>query len=115
MRVKPIPRQLLPHSATYYPELPTTDDWENPTGWGPPLILRFVRFEPTTKVVLGKNNQEVQCSLLMYYDVRNSTGATEEYFLVGRRLDWTDGPHTVQSAEKLYESGVLHHWELLLV
>ena len=106
-----IPRRLLIHSAVLKSGK-TVDVWGNDT-WASETSLGHVRFEPTTKMKLSKDNKEIQCSLLMFFDVRNST-PKGTVFALGQTIHWNGVDHDIASIDYLSDTR-LHHVELGLV
>ena len=111
--MKPIPRSLLIHSVTHKTGK-TKDAWGNDTWTTSTPVLR-VRVEPTTKLVKGPDNTEVQLSLLMFHDCRNSSPALETY-TVGDCVTWNGADHIIMTVDTLYDTKAqAHHLELGLV
>ena len=110
---RPIPRALLIHSATHKYGTLADDGWGNMTHPSS-QSLEFVRFEPSTKLVLTKDNQEVQLSALMFFDATNSvpTGTT---FAIGDQVIFDGRTYRVETVEPLYDKSALHHYELGLI
>ncbi|MDL2293207.1 minor capsid protein [Ruminococcaceae bacterium OttesenSCG-928-D13] len=110
--VRPIPRRLLIHSAALKTGK-TEDEWGNPV-WTGEIPLQRVRFEPTEKLKLSKDNKEVQCSLLMFFDTAHST-PSGQHFEVGQSIEWNGFLHEVAFVEFLYDDDRLHHLEVGLI
>lgn len=89
------------------------DRWGNETP-GTAQELRYVRMEPTTKVVRDKNSAEIQLAATLFYDCRNSRphGVT---FAVGDIITFNGQKHQVKIVEPLYDGERLHHYELGLI
>lgn len=112
MEIAPIPKHLLPHSATLIPI--TKDDWGGEID-GEPVELAHVRLEPSREVVLSKENAEQRLKALLFFDAVNSTP---------QGIDWTEGAKVIHNAttyhiasiEVLYALGdTPHHWEIGLI
>jgi len=103
---------MLIHSGTIT-GVTTTDRWGNETTT-PPVDLKFIRIEPTTKIVKDKQNNEIQLSNLMFYDCKNSLpkGAT---FNEDTVITINGKEHTIKVIDKLYDENKLHHYELGLI
>lgn len=112
MAARAIPRRMLIHSAQHKTEK-ATDEWGN-EAWSPGSTLSYVRFEPTNKLAMSKDNNEVQLSLLMFFDTRNSL-PNGRYFSVGECIEWENEEYIIITAERLYDDERLHHWEVGLV
>lgn len=111
--MKPIPRAVLPHTVTL--NIPgQTDTWSRETDQSMGAEIRFVRIEPSSKLVADAQNQQIQLSALLFYDCTNS---------IPRGVDWKQGQQitfnnqqfTVQSVEPLYAARALHHYEIGLI
>lgn len=110
----PIPRELLIHNATHKYGTPAQDDDGN-YDWPNTRTLSRVRFEPSSKLVMTKDNREVQLAALMFFDCHNSTPA-DTTFAVGDQIQQTGGAtYEVVGVEPLYDISGLHHYEVLLV
>ena len=109
---RPIPRALLIHSATHKYGTLADDGWGNMTHPSS-QSLEFVRFEPSSKLVMTKDNNEVQLSAVMFFDCINSVpaGAT---FAVGDQIVFGDRTYHVETVDTLYDR-TLHHYELGLI
>jgi hypothetical protein len=111
---RPIPKSMLIHSATQKYGIPTDDGWGNKT-WPSSRTLSRVRFEPSTKLALTKENQQVQLRAVMFFDCRNSAPLTAA-FAVGDRIQQTGGEeYSIASIEPLSDNRNLHHFEIGLV
>ena len=110
--MRPIPKNLLIHTVT----LAKTEEEDR---WGTESLegmteLRYVRMEPSEKVIRDKNNAEVQLAATLFYDCRNSrpqgiSFQTDDVIFFGEQK------YSVQLAEPLYDGKKLHHYELGLV
>lgn len=110
----PIPRWMLPHSATQRYGAPTKDNWGNETRPNN-RILGYVRFDPASKLVTTKDNREVRLSAIMFFDCRNST-PSEATFAVGDLIEQTNGAkYTVAGGvDPVWEGEKAHHFEVEL-
>ena len=106
--MKPIPKRLLIHAATLRSP-GAMDVWQAPTWEDTPL--KHVRIEPSAKVVLTKDNTEVQLVSTLIYDCVNSSPRGIE-FAAGQRVVWGGRECTVETVEQLYDERHLHHWEV---
>lgn len=109
---RPIPKTLLIHQAKYLTGK-TTDDWGNVI-YANEQPLRFVRFEPSSKLVLSKDNQELQLSLLMFYDQHNSSPAGL-IFEVDEQIEYRGKKYTIVLNDLEHDESGLHHQEVGLV
>ena len=109
--MKPIPKNLLIHSGTIQ-GVTSVDDWGVETV-SEPIELTNVRFEPTSKVVRKKNNEEVQTTSVMFYDCVNSLPKGQS-FTEDTIIKFTNGEYRVVAVDTLYDNSKLHHYEVLL-
>jgi len=109
--MQPIPRQLLIHSAELYNV--TTDRWQEETAT---LVasLSYVRIEPSSKVVLSKDNKEQRLSATLFYDCISSSPRNIA-FTEGQKIDAFQKTYHVVSVDMLYDKLKLHHLEVGLV
>jgi hypothetical protein len=111
--MKPIPKKLLIHTVIHKTGK-SVDEWENPT-WATSTTISHVRVESTRKLVLNKTNQEVQLSLLLFHDLKNSFPAAESYAL-GDAITFDGTDYTITTIDKLYNTNQqAHHLELGLI
>jgi hypothetical protein len=109
----PIPRYILPHSATQ--KYGTSTEAESgAVTWPSSRALSYVRFDPSSKLVLSKENQQVQLSAIMFFDCRNSlpAGAT---FAIGDQISVGSRTYTVVGGdEPIWDARHAHHYEVEL-
>lgn len=106
--MKPIPRSLLPHTATLM--VPGgTDVWQQPI-YAHRQLLR-VRVEPSDKMIAGSDNTQQQLVCTLFFDAQNSAPKGTEF---SRRTEnrverpGNDG----DARRRLYDGQRLHHWEV---
>ncbi len=107
-----IPKRLLIHNVKMYKK-------QNEDKWGKcsensENELRFVRFEPSSKIVRTTNNVEVQLSATLIYDCKNSRPKNVKFEL-DDIISFNGEKHRVQLIEPLYDGKKLHHFEIGLV
>lgn len=108
MRMRPIPRRLLPHSATL--KTPgAADAWQQAIYAQRSLI--HVRLEPSDKIIASNDNTQRQLVCTMFFDCRNSAPRGTEFF-AGQKIVWNEREMTVMTAERFYDGNRLHHWEV---
>lgn len=110
--MRPIPKSLLPHTVGYVKK---TDGGR----WGEvvsdaPLELRYVRMEPSGKIIRDKNNAEIQLAATLFYDCRNSQ-PTDIFFEVDDLIIFNGQPHRIKTVDLLYDRSRLHHIEMGLI
>lgn len=108
-----IPRWARPHTVTYRHY--TGTDIHQKALYDSPITIQYVRMEPTSKVVLSKENTQVQLVSVLFYDCQDSEpvniGFTEldQIIFNGRK-------YTVMSVDILYDKTVTpHHYEIGLI
>lgn len=106
--MKPIPKSILIHSATLTKSV-IENAWGNKSG-GNVTQLKNVRFEPTSKLAVTKDNKQVQLSAIMFYDIKNSTPAVS--FSVDDNISFDNSNYTITTIDKLYDRAKLHHLEI---
>lgn len=108
----PIPKALLIHGADLQ-AVTGKDAWGNET-LSNPVGLKYVRFEPSTKYVKDKQNNEIQLAAVMFYDCRNSR-PKGQIFTDGQIVTFNGEGYRVKLVEPLYDGRRLHHYELGLI
>lgn len=109
--MRPIPRRLLIHSVVYVPPK-SKDPWGKVTP-GQETELRFVRIEPSSKIVRDKNNAEIQLAATLFFDCKNSNPKVE--FQEDDIIIFNGQKHRIALIEPLYDEGKLHHYEIGLI
>ena len=106
----PIPLRLLIHDAVLN-EVETNS-------WGAEqdkllYNLKYVRFEPSTRIVHTSDNADVQCVATLFIDAVSSwpLGVTPS---VGNSVLWEGRRYKVQHVQRLYDDNRLHHLEVEL-
>jgi hypothetical protein len=110
--MKPIPRKLLIHSAVIK-SVTSADRWGKETT-SPDVTLKYIRIEPSSKLVKDKQNNDLQLSALMFFDVKNSLPAGTA-FAQDQIIVFNNREYRVQLIDELYDADKLHHYELGLV
>lgn len=106
----PIPLRLLIHEAT----LNEVD--KNDYGAEQDKLiatLKYVRFEPSTRIVHTADNADVQCVSTLFIDAISSwpVGVSPA---VGNSVVWEGRRYKVQDIQRLYDDNRLHHLEVEL-
>lgn len=110
--MRPIPKKLLIHTVTHA-RIEDSSRWEEGELTNQ-KELKYVRMEPSSKVVRDKNNAEVQLSSTLFYDCKNSWPRGIEFVVDGVIL--FDGQkYAIQLVEPLYDGQRLHHYEVGLI
>lgn len=109
--MKPIPKNLLTHSATYK-HTPVSDAWGHTTYTE--TALKQVRIEPSSALKLSKDNRELQLKSVLFYDCRNSSPVGVE-FAEGNKITFEGTDYNIASVDLLYDGARLHHVEAGLI
>lgn len=105
-----IPRAALPHAAQLSP-CTGSDSWGKEE-YGKAVSLRYVRLEPSSRIVRDKQNTERQLLAVMFYDCKNSLPAGIT-FTDGSKVSFGGHEYTVAVVDTLYADGSApHHYEL---
>lgn len=110
--IKAIPKKLLIHTATHSREA-DADRW----GTAEQIEsseLKYVRIEPSSRIVRDKSNAEIQLVATLFYDCRNSLPRGVQ-FAEDDIISFNGLKHRVASVEPLYDGERLHHYEMGLV
>ena len=75
------------------------------------VALTNVRVEPSSKIVIGKDNVERQLSGVLFFDCRSSQ-PKNTVFTEGQRITFSKNDYRIVSIEPLYDDGRLHHYEV---
>lgn len=110
--IRAIPKKLLIHTVTMS-RTAEEDRWGNETP-GAAKKIRYVRMEPTTKVIRDKNSAEIQLAATLFYDCRNSR-PQGVVFAVDDIITFNGQKHQVKLVEPLYDGQKLHHYEMGLI
>lgn len=115
-----IPRWARPHTVTY--KHYTGLDIHQKPQYGTPLTIKYVRMEPSQKIVLTKENTQVQLASVLFYDCQDSpaTGTDGKSASVTfTNLDvitFGNRNYTVLSVDALYDkANTPHHLEVSLI
>ena len=112
MRLQPIPRFLLTHSATHNYGAKTQND-AGQDSYASSRELSRVLFQPSSKLVKTKDNNEKQLSAVMFFDCRNSL-PKDATFALGDQIVKTGGQtyEIVGGTEPVYDGA---HYEVELL
>ena len=69
--IRPIPKRLLPHQATYKEYLGNTGEGDE---WNEELELKFIKIEEKLQFRVNNNGRELVGNAKMFYDLVNSKG-----------------------------------------
>lgn len=111
--MKPIPKNLLPHTVMLYKNVNSGGFYEE-TSLSSRTELTYVRMEPSSKIVRDKNNAEIQLSATLFYDCKNSIPRGVA-FATDDVVSFNGVKHRVKVVEPLYDRRKLHHYELGLI
>lgn len=111
--MRPIPRSMLPHTVMLH-RIIEKDSWgKGQLDAG--TELRWVKIEPSGRIVRDKNNAEIQLAATLFYDCKNSR-PKDMTFCVDDIIVFHGQKHRVQTVEAMYGSrDQPHHYELGLI
>lgn len=106
----PIPLRLLIHEATLN-EVERSDYGGEQDKFV--AQMKYVRFEPSTRIVHTADNTDVQCVATLFIDSISSwpLGITPS---VGNSIIWEGRRYKVQQVQRLYDDNRQHHLEVEL-
>lgn len=106
----PIPLRLLIHEATLNEVV--RDDYGAEQD---KMIaqLKYVRFEPSTRVVRTADNADVQCTATLFIDAVSSwpVGVSPS---IGNSIIWEGRRYRIEDIARQYDENRLHHLEVAL-
>lgn len=116
--IKPIPKRVLIHSATYYP-YQGKDAYQKAT-YGDAVELLNVRFEPvkktslTSKTGMSSLGEQKDDTLTMFVDGVNSTPLLD--YSEFDKIDFSGQNYIIREVRPYFGFGEkVHHWEIYLV
>lgn len=109
--IKPIPKKMLPNSATYQKYLSDTGEG---TLYGTSVTLANVKVDEQKQFNYTSNGKEVVGNGMLFYDLVNSSGLTTEP--VNESLITFNGKtYTIKNTDILRANdNTPHHYEILL-
>lgn len=109
--IRPIPKKMLPNSVTYQKYLSDTGEG---TLYGTSTTLAFVKVDEQKQFQYTSNGKEVVGNGMLFYDLTNSTGLTEQP--VNESLITFNGKtYTIKNTDILRANDETpHHYEILL-
>lgn len=110
--MRSIPKALLIHSVIHA-KTEESDQWGGERLKGQ-QELRYVRVEPSSRVIRDKNNAEVQLAATLFFDCKNSRPAGT-VFLEDQVIDFQGQKYRIVSVEPLTDRRKLHHYEIGMV
>lgn len=106
--VKPIPRRLLIHTATLSDVTLSAFQAES---LRTVAVLQHVRIETSEKLVITKDNRQINLAAILFFDCRNSKPSSVQ-FSVGQRITFAGAVYRIETVEPVYDDARLHHYEL---
>lgn len=107
-----IPAWARQHTAIFRKRT-STDTWDGPE-YAADVTLSGIRVEPTSRIVLSKDNQQVQLASLLFYDCQGSSPAGITFAELDQ-VEFKGRKFTVVSVDEPYEKSDLHHYEVGLI
>lgn len=110
VKVKPIPKKVLPHSIEY--ERYAGEGRNGPT-YDMAITVNNVRIEPTSEKVVDSNGEQIQLKSKLFIDAVNS--APTVHLKEKSIVHFNGNDYYIQSVAPFYaNSSIVHHWELRL-
>lgn len=106
--MKPIPKNLLIHSADLFEV--TEGAWQDKSETLV-AVLKNVRVEPCSKMIATNDNRSLTLSAVLFYDTRNSQPRDIE-ISCGNYVIFEKQKYRVETVERLYDNKRLHHLEV---
>ena len=111
MKIKPIPKELLPNSCTYQKYIKDTGEGSS---YSSPVTLSFVKIDEQKQFSYTANGKEVIGNAIIFYDLVNSSGLTEEPTNESI-ITFNDKKYTIKDLDILRANdNTPHHYEILL-
>lgn len=108
----PIPKSLLIHSAILVRF--ENSEWQDSVELIPVAELNHIRFEPSSKLVSGKDKSAAVISARMFYDCTNSS-PRNVCFEHGQFVIFGGEKYSIERVRSFYDDIRLHHIELELI
>lgn len=112
MRIRPIPKRLLPHAAMLHKEI-VEDRWGK-SHLDDGVSLKYIKLEPSTQIIRDKNNAEIQLAATLFFDCVNSQPVGQS-FAVDDVIIFNGEQFCVKTIETLYVDVQPHHYEMGLI
>lgn len=110
VKVKPIPKKVLPHSIEY--ERYSGEGRNGPT-YDMAITVKNVRIEPTSEKIVDGNGEQIQLKSKLFIDAVNSTPAV--HLKAKSIVHFNGNDYYIQSVAPYYANSTnVHHWELRL-
>ena len=109
--IKPIPKRLLPHQATYKEYLGNTGEGDE---WGEETTLNYIKIEEKLQFRVTNNGRELVGNAKMFYDLVSSNGLTNKP-TNNSKVIFNNHEYKIVDTDILCaESSTPHHYEVLL-
>lgn len=109
--IKPIPKRLLPHKATYKEYLGNTGEGDS---WGENKPLEYIKIEEKMQLKTTSNGREIVGNARMFYDLINSNGFIHKP-VENSIIIFNDKSYKIVNVDVLYaDNSQPHHYEVLL-
>lgn len=110
MKLKPIPKKLLPNSVDYYEYVKDTGEGSS---FDTKVTLTNVKIDEQLQFIYGSNGREVVGNAMLYYDLENSSGLSDKP-LNESKVVFDDRTYYVVDTDILRADETPHHYEILL-
>jgi len=110
--VRHIPKRLLIHTVSHkYTR--TLDAFQKETFSGTRTI-KYVRMDPSSSIVISKENQQIKLTSLLFYDCLNSS-PRDVVFILDEVIVWNGQDFRIKVIDQIVDDHGTHHFELGLI
>ena len=109
--IKPIPKRMLPNSATYEEYVADTGEGSS---YKTPITLDHIKVDEQTQFSYSSNGKEIVGNGMIFYDLTNSSGLTAKP-VNESKITFNGKTYTVKDTDILRANDKTpHHYEVLL-
>ena len=109
--IKPIPKRMLPNSATYEEYVADTGEGSS---YKTPITLDHIKVDEQTQFSYSSNGKEIVGNAIMFYDLTNSSGFTNKP-VNESKITFNGKTYTIKDTDILRANdSTPHHYEILL-
>ena len=109
--IRPIPKRMLPNSATYEEYVADTGEGSS---YATAVTLNNVKIDEQKQFNYSSNGREIVGNAMLYYDCINSSGLTDKPINESKVLFEDRTYHVVDTDILRDNSNNPHHYEILL-
>ena len=109
--IKPIPKRMLPNSATYEEYVADTGEGSS---YKTPITLDHIKVDEQTQFSYTSNGKEIVGNAMLFYDLTNSSGFNNDP-VNESKITFNDKTYTIKDTDILRANdSTPHHYEVLL-